>query len=261
VTPLLEVRDVRVEIGGVPILHGADLELGAGRLVAVVGPNGAGKSTLVRAAAGLQATSGGTVRWAGEDVRKIRRRRLAQMRAFVPQRARVPEGVTVREAVAVGRAPHVRPLQRPTRADRAAVDRAMERAGVAPFADRRLTTLSGGEMQRVQIALGLAQDAPVLIADEPTAHLDLGGAAGVARLLRALAADGLAIVLVAHDLALAAAVADTVVLVDRGRTVAAGAPEQVLDRERLADVWRVDAELERGADGRFGLRVNWLATH
>lgn len=256
--PILEARDVRVEIGGAPILHGADLRVAAGELVAVVGPNGAGKSTLARAAAGLQPLSGGSVRWHGEDVRGIRGRRLARTRAFVPQRGRVPDGVTAVEAVRIGRAPHLRPLQRLVAADHKAVDRAMARAGVLALAGRQLATLSGGELQRVQIAVGLAQETPVLIADEPTSALDLGATAGLARLLRDLVEGGMAVVLVVHDLALAAAVADTVVVVSDGRTVAVGAPADVLSRERLADVWGVDATLT-GTGGRTALHVDWLA--
>ncbi|MDP2712462.1 MAG: ABC transporter ATP-binding protein [Solirubrobacteraceae bacterium] len=256
--PLLEVEDLCVVIGRTPILHGAELTLEAGQLVAVVGPNGAGKSTLVRAAAGLQRRSSGTVRWSGSDVRKLRRRQLARMRAFVPQRGRVPDGISVRDAVLVGRSPHVAALARPTRADHAAVEQAIERSGVAAFAERRLPTLSGGELQRVQIAVALAQQAPVLMADEPTAHLDLGATVVIARLLRGLADDGLGVVLVAHDLALAAAIADRVVVVSRGRTVAAGRAEEVLHGERLAEVWAVDAELRRDSDGRAGLSVAWL---
>ena len=256
---LLEARDVQVRIGGTPILHGADLTLAPGRLVAVVGPNGAGKSTLVRAVAGLQGIAGGTVRWRGEDLRGIRARRLARMRAFVPPRAAVPDGVTVRQAVTIGRAPHVRPLARLTRADHAAVDAALVRAGVEAFAGRRLPTLSGGELQRVQVAVGLAQEAPVLLADEPTSHLDLGATAGLARMLRRLTdEDGLAILLVVHDLALAAAVADEVVVMAGGRTVATGAPGDVLSPGRLAEVWQVEAALAVDAGGRTALHVRWL---
>jgi iron complex transport system ATP-binding protein len=255
---MLEVADARVTIGGTPILRGADLRVDAGELVAVVGPNGAGKSTLARAAAGLQKLSGGDVRWMGHDVRRLRGRALARLRAFVPQRPRVPAGLTVRDAVRIGRSAHVGPLQRPTRADREAVERAMERAGVARFAGRMLTTLSGGELQRVQIAVGLAQDAPVLMADEPTSHLDLGATVSVARLLRRLADDGLGVFLVVHDLALAAAVADTVVVMSEGRSVASGPPDAVLVRERLSEVWDVDASLEAGSQGQTALRVSWL---
>ncbi len=255
---LLDASAVQVTIGGTPILHGADLTLHPGELVAVVGPNGAGKSTLVRAVAGLQKLAGGEVRWGGEDIKRLRGRRLARTRAFVPQRGRVPDGVSVRQAVGIGRAPHIRPLQRPTRADRDAVQAALERAGVAEFADRALTTLSGGELQRVQVAVALAQEAPVLIADEPTSHLDLGATADMARLLRRLAGEGLGVVLVVHDLALAAAVADRVVVMAGGRSVAAGAPADVLDADTLRTVWKVDAALEHDGSGRTALRVGWL---
>src|SRR5690606_20007969 len=198
--PLLEAEDVRVEIGGVRILHGAFASVEAGRLVAIVGPNGAGKSTFARACAGIQRTCGGRIRLAGQDVATLRGRRLARLRAFVPQRARVPEGMTVRQAVQLGRSPHLGPLRRAGRRDQEAVERAMERTGVAELADRNLTTLSGGELQRAQISIALAQEAPLLILDEPTAHLDLGATVTVARLLRELADAGLGVLLVVHDL-------------------------------------------------------------
>jgi iron complex transport system ATP-binding protein len=254
VTALLEAKDVKVRIGDVDILHGADLTVHAGELVAVVGPNGAGKSTLSRAVSGLQKLEGGDVRWSGTPLDQLKGRRIARLRAFIPQRAPVPAGVTVREAVELGRSPHIKPLGRPTRHDREAVDRALTRTNVFDFAARRLTTLSGGELQRVQIAVGLAQEAPVLIADEPTSHLDLGATASVARLLRGLADDGLSVILVVHDLALAAAVADTVVVMAGGRSAATGPPREVLTSERLSAIWGVDAALDESG----ALRVNWL---
>ena len=255
--PALEARDVRVQVGDKTILQAADLTLEAGTLVAVVGPNGAGKSTLARAVAGMQKTAAGAVRWMGDDLAKLRGRKLALRRAFVPQRARVPDGVTVTEAVRIGRSPHLKPLQRPTRHDNEIVARAMERTGTTQFAERKLTTLSGGELQRVQIAVALAQDAPVLMADEPTSHLDLGATVAVAKLLRGLADEGLAVMLVAHDLSLAAAIADTVVVVSEGRTVAAGPPLETLSQERLEHVWGVDASVQ-AAGHHTALHVDWL---
>jgi len=255
--PLLEARDVKVEIAGVPILKGADLSVRAGELTAVVGPNGAGKSTLVRAVSGLQKLAAGSARWQGREVGDMRGRELAALRAFVPQRMPVPAGVTVREAVTIGRSARLRPLRRLTAADHEGIAGAMERARVTQFAERALSTLSGGEMQRVQIAIGLAQEAPVLIADEPTSQLDLGATIGVASLLRDLVGEGLAVLLVVHDLALAAAIADTVVVVSEGRTVASGAATEVLGSERLAAVWGADARLTIH-DGRTALHVAWL---
>jgi iron complex transport system ATP-binding protein len=253
----LEAHGIEVEIGGTPILRGADLRLREGELVAVVGPNGAGKSTLVRAVSGLQRPSAGSVSWWGREVGSLRGRELARLRAFVPQRMPVPAGVTVREAVTIGRSSHLRPLGRMTAADRAAVEAAIERTAVGHFAGRALTTLSGGELQRVQIAIGLAQEAPVLIADEPTSQLDLGATIGIAGLLRSLAGDGLTVLLVVHDLALALAVADTAVVVSGGRTVATGPPAGVLTPQRLAEVWGADAQLSEHG-GRTALHVAWL---
>jgi iron complex transport system ATP-binding protein len=254
----LEARGVEVEIGGTSILRGADLRVEHGELVAIVGPNGAGKSTLVRAVSGLQGISAGTARWSGREVGEMRGRELARVRAFVPQRMPVPAGVTVREAVTIGRSSHLRPLRRLSGEDRDGIEGAMARAGVARFAERSLTTLSGGELQRVQIAIGLAQEAPVLIADEPTSQLDLGATVSVATLLRELADDGLTILLVVHDLALAAAVADRAVVVSDGRTIATGAPAEVLTPQQLAATWSADARLTEH-DGRTALHVAWLS--
>jgi ABC-type cobalamin/Fe3+-siderophores transport system ATPase subunit len=259
-SPPLEAHGVEVEIAGTPILRGADLRVGLGELVAIVGPNGAGKSTLVRTVSGLQGASAGSIRWSGRDIGEMRGRDLARVRAFVPQRMPVPAGVSVREAVTIGRSSHLRPLRRLSRADHEGIDGAMDRTRVTGFAERPLTTLSGGELQRVQIAIGLAQEAPVLIADEPTSQLDLGATVGVATLLRELADDGLTVLLVVHDLALAAAVADTAVIVSAGRTIAAGAPGEVLTAEQLAATWRADARLTEH-DGRTALHVAWLNRH
>jgi iron complex transport system ATP-binding protein len=211
----------------------------------------------VSAAAGIQKLSGGMVRCMGADVAHTRGRKLAELRAFVPQRPKVPEGITVREALEIGRSARIGPLRRATKDDRAAIEGSLERAGVSHLSGRRLTTLSGGELQRVQIAIGLVQDTPVLIADEPTSQLDLGATVSVARLLRGLADDGLSVLLVVHDLALAAAVADTVVVMSNGTSVATGRPDEVLSEERLAEVWGVSARLDHTEDAT-ALSVRWL---
>lgn len=255
---VLTADAVSVSIGAKTIVEHADLELAAGRLTAIVGPNGAGKSTLVRSVCGIHGDATGEIRWNGRSLDEIGGRELALTRAFVPQRVLVPGGVSVRDAVTIGRSVHVRPWQRLGSQGRAAVERAMERAGVEEFASRLLTTLSGGELQRVQIAVALAQETPALVADEPTSALDLGATVKVARLLRGLADDGIAVLLVVHDLALAAAVADDVVVVSEGRTLASGSPEEVLTSERLAEVWGVEASLEVFEDDHTALRVSWL---
>lgn len=258
--PLLVADDVQVTIGKERILESASLTLERGELVAVVGPNGAGKSTFARAFCGLRRPSGGEVRWKGVDLGDLRGRRLADVRAYVPQRAQVPTGVTVEAAVKIGRSTHLKPLQGLTSEDREAVAESIARARMEGFEDRDLSTLSGGEMQRVQIAIALAQGAPVLVADEPTAQLDLGATTAISKMLRALVADGMGVVLIVHDLALAAAIADRVVVMSHGRTIATGTPDQVLTSQLISDVWGVEAELVH-REGRSGLHVEWLDRH
>jgi len=259
-SPMLEAEDVRVSIGGRAILESASLTLWSGELVAVVGPNGAGKSTFARAFCGLRRPDGGEVRWKGVPLASLRGRSLADVRAYVPQRAQVPAGVTVEAAVNIGRSTHLKPLQGLSRDDRDAVADSIARARMEGFEDRDLSTLSGGEMQRVQIAIALAQGAPVLVADEPTAQLDLGATAAISKMLRELVADGMGVILIVHDLALAAAVADRVVVMSHGRTIATGTPSEVLTSQLISDVWGVEAELVH-LDGRSALHVEWLEHH
>ena len=255
--PLLVAEEVGVTIGRTEILKSASLTLEQGELVAVVGPNGAGKSTFARAFCGLRRPDRGTVRWMGQDLAGLKGRRLARVRAFVPQRAQVPNGVTVDDAVRIGRSAHLKPLQGLTGEDREAVADAIVRARLAGFEERLLSTLSGGEMQRVQIAIALAQGSPVLVADEPTAQLDLGAIVSVSKLLRALVADGLGVVLIVHDLALAAAIADRVVVMSHGETIATGPPDDVLTPQLISEVWHVEAEMVQH-QGRSALHVEWL---
>jgi iron complex transport system ATP-binding protein len=255
--PLVAAEGVEVTIAGTEILRGADLTLMPGELLAVIGPNGAGKSTFARAVCGLQKRTAGTVRWSGRDLSTLKGRELARLRAFVPQRAQVPNGVTVGDAVRIGRSSHLKPLQGFTAEDREVITSSLERARMTGFEDRLLSTLSGGEMQRVQVAVGLAQGAPVLIADEPTAQLDLGATAAVSKMLRRLVSDGLGVLLIVHDLALAAAVADRIIVMSEGQTIATGPPLEVLSSQLINEVWGVEAELVRH-QGRSGLHVEWL---
>ncbi|MEX0619955.1 MAG: ABC transporter ATP-binding protein [Solirubrobacterales bacterium] len=255
--PLVEARGVGVTIGGATILRNADLTLMPGELLAIIGPNGAGKSTFARAICGLQKASEGTVKWSGQDLSALKGRELARLRAFVPQRAQVPNGVTVADAVRIGRSAHLKPLQGFTAEDHQAISAALQRARMGGFEDRLLNTLSGGEMQRVQVAVGLAQGAPVLVADEPTAQLDLGATAAVTKMLRDLVSEGLGVLLIVHDLALAAAVADRLIVMSNGTTSATGPPLEVLSSQLISEVWGVEAELVRH-QGRSGLHVEWL---
>lgn len=254
---LLEASGVRVAIGGSTILDGVDLTLARGELVAVVGPNGAGKSTFARVACGLQDADSGLIEWEGRPIQNLRGRELARLRAFVPQRPQVPAGVTVEDAVSIGRSSHFGPFRGSSPADREAIAEAMSKASVERLEGRLLTTLSGGELQRVQVAVALAQDAPAVVADEPTAQLDLGATAEISRLLRSLVDQGFGILLIVHDLALAAAVADRVTVISEGRSIATGTPFEVLTPQLISEVWGVEAELVT-RDGRSALHVGWL---
>lgn len=254
---LLEASGVEVEIAGNQILDGVDLSLSRGELVAVVGPNGAGKSTFARTACGLQKATAGRIEWEGRPITELKGRELASVRAFIPQRPQVPAGVTVNDAVSIGRTSHFGPFRGSSPGDREAIARAQSKARVEALSGRLLTTLSGGELQRVQIAVALAQDAPALVADEPTAQLDLGAIAEVSRLLRGLVDQGFGILLIVHDLALAAAVADRVTVLSEGRSIATGTPFEVLTPQLISEVWGVEAELV-SRDGRSALHVGWL---
>jgi iron complex transport system ATP-binding protein len=212
---------------GAPVLDGLDLELRERELVVLIGPNGSGKSTLVRLLAGLLAPRGGRIE-RGAPPRPV---------ALVPQLLRALPGVSVAEFVAGGRYAHLGFWRIATARDRDAVDAALARTGVARWRDRLLHELSGGERQRVLIARALAQDAPLLLADEPTTSLDLDHQLEVMELLGALAREGRAVLAVTHDLNLASQFADRILLLAGGRIAAAGPPRDVLRAEVLAPVY------------------------
>lgn len=228
VLPALESRAVTVRLGGREVVAGADLALRPGEMVAVVGPNGAGKTTWLRALAGILPLDGGEVRVGGAPLASFTRRGLARRLAFLPQETWTEFGITVADAVSMGRFAHLGALRPPGDADRRAVREAMERADVAALAARPLTQLSAGERRRVHLARAIAQEASILVLDEPTTALDVGHACQVMDLLAGLARGGAAVVLSLHDLVLATRGPSRALLLDAGRVVAAGAPVEVL---------------------------------
>ncbi|WP_374442528.1 ABC transporter ATP-binding protein [Stella sp.] len=236
----LRAEDVSVVLDGRPAVDRVDLEVPPGCLLALVGPNGAGKTTLLRAIAGGLAHTG-RIAVAGRDLRRLSPPQRARLLAYLPQRRDVAWGLTAREVVALGRLPHLGFGGREGAADRAAVAAAMAAADVADLAARRVDRLSGGERARVLLARALAQSAPLLLADEPTAALDPFHQLQVMEVLRAEAEAGRAVVAVLHDLALAARFAHRVALIADGRLAAVGTPDAVLTADRLAAVYRVTA--------------------
>ena len=240
---MIEVRDlvVRYPGGRDAAVDGVSLIAPARRVTAVVGPNGSGKSTIVRALLGRVSIAAGSVAVgaAGAAVSALSRdrRALARAVAVVTQREEPAFPMRVRDYVALGRFPHGGAWSGETAADREAVVRALARADVGELADRRTDELSGGEWQRVRIARALAQEAAALVLDEPTTFLDVAHEMAVFELLAALAADGMAVLLVSHQLNLVARFAEHIVLLHRGRVAAAGTPSEVMKGATLEAVY------------------------
>jgi iron complex transport system ATP-binding protein len=250
---IVEVRRASFAYARTPALADVSFTARAGEFVGLLGPNGAGKSTLVRLVAGLLAPSSGEVRLAGLDPRAAPRRTVAQVCALVPQEPRVAWPFTVREAVMMGRAPRQGLLALASRFDHGAVEGALQACDLAHLADRRLDALSGGERRRVFFARALAQEPRVLLLDEPTAFLDLGHQVAAMRMAQIAARGGLCVVAVLHDLNLAAASCDRVVVLSGGRIVVEGAPAAVLSAERVREVWGVP--VWRGENAATGAAV------
>jgi iron complex transport system ATP-binding protein len=232
-------RDLAVRYAGsaVPALDGVSMEVPDGCLYAVLGPNGSGKSTLVKALLGVVPAQSGHAVVDDRDVREWTRRELARAVGVVPQAEVISFPLTVRELVGMGRYPHLGPLGGEGEVDRRAVVRALELCHVAELETRDVTTLSGGELQRVRIARALAQEPRALILDEPTASLDIRHEMAILELLRASADSGMTVVVVTHGLDMAAWFADRMLLLSRGRVAAEGAPAGVLRAEVLEEVY------------------------
>ncbi len=239
----LEATGIFAGYGGRVVLHGCDLGVRAGEVVAVVGPNGAGKSTLLKVLAGLLRPARGEVRIDGMPIGALSRPEIARRVAVVPQAIETLFPFTVRELVALGRTARLDALGRGGRDDAAAIARAIGTLELGSLADRRVDAISGGERQRVVLAMALAQETPVLLLDEPTVHLDPAHQLATLGLIRRLSTErGLAVLAIVHDLNLASLADRVAVLVD-GRVRACGAPVDVLDAGLVTDVfgagWRV----------------------
>lgn len=228
------------------VVHGVSVQLRPGAVTALIGPNGSGKSTVLRALARLHRAESGTVRVGESELHALSAKDFARTVAMLSQSRPHPSGLEVRDVVAFGRHPHRGRFSGMRAADHAAVDAAMELTGLAAMADRAVDELSGGELQRVWLATCLAQETGVLLLDEPTNHLDLRYQIETLDLVRDLAERGTALGVVLHDLSHAAAVADEVVLLSRGRVHASGTPAEVLTAENLSEVYglRIDTEVD-----------------
>jgi iron complex transport system ATP-binding protein len=230
----IRLADVTVRLGGRAVVDAVDLDVQEGEWVGLIGPNGAGKTTLLRAIAGLVPFSG-SVRLLGEAAPELGRSRLSRLLALVPQEPATPSWMTVGEYVLMGRTPHLGLLAREGTSDREAAARALARLDLLGYEERRLGTLSGGEKQRVVVARALAQEARVVLLDEPTASLDIGHQQQALELLDSLREEsGLTLLAAMHDLTLAAQYVDRMVLLQAGRVVADATPVDVLTEDAIA---------------------------
>jgi iron complex transport system ATP-binding protein len=246
VTAAIELRALSVSLGGAQVLGGLDLAVGPGEWVALIGPNGAGKTTALRAVAGLVAYTG-SVRVAGDEVVRLIRAALARRVALVPQTPATPSGLTVADYVLLGRTPHIPYLGRESPSDLGAAERALHRLDLEHLARRPLAHLSGGERQRAVLARALAQEAAVLLLDEPTTALDIGRQQAVLELVDCLRQErGLTVLAAMHDLTLAGQYADRLVLLSGGLAVADGAPTDVLTRERIGEHYAASVDVLPG---------------
>jgi iron complex transport system ATP-binding protein len=233
VSALLELVGASVLLGGRVVVGEVSLKVGRGDILALLGANGAGKTTLLRAALGLAPVEFGTVSLGGGDPMLLSARDRALLAAYLPQRPQSIWPVSVEHLVALGRYAHGAAPDRLSQRDQAAVDSALEACALTALRKRRMDEISGGEKARAHLARALAQQAPLLLLDEPTAGLDPAQALGVAEIMRKQARDG-AVVFSTHDVALAARVAPRVVLLHQGHVIADGAPIEVLTPDALA---------------------------
>ncbi|HWV54777.1 ABC transporter ATP-binding protein [Pseudorhodoplanes sp.] len=241
-TALLAAKDISVRLGGRTVVEDARVTLSAGELVALVGPNGAGKTTFLKALAGLLPAFG-TIELEGQPMSALKPHERARRLAYLPQGHSFSWPLPAGEIVALGRYPHADPFSPVSDRDRAAVDHALDITGTRQFADRIVTTLSGGERARVALARVLATEAKIVLADEPIMSLDPRHQFVVMDVLRHAAQAGGAVLAVIHDLALAARYADRILMLEKGRIVADEKPEIALSPEKIATIFGVEADM------------------
>lgn len=247
---MLEIHSLSVAYGERRALKNVSFALNAGEILAVIGPNGAGKSTLIRALSGVVHPQGGKMLLNGQEINRMNPGERARHISVVPQAAHLPPAFTAWETVLLGRTPYLNWLGQISAKDEALAGKAMRRTDTLELADRLVGELSGGEQQRLMLARALTQSAPLLLMDEPTAHLDLQYQLNLLQLIRALVQeDRLAVLIAMHDLNLVARFADRVLLLVNGEQKALGEPPTVLTPEILSRAYRVPLEVLSGGQG------------
>jgi iron complex transport system ATP-binding protein len=246
---ILSLQDVEHDFGAGPVLRGVSCEVAPGDFLAIIGPNGAGKSTLVRAAAGLLRPRRGRVLLGGQPIETLPRREVARRLALVPQETTLAFPFRALEIVLMGRHPHLGAWQLESGADRELARQALARVGLAGLEERRFHEMSGGERQRLVLARAIAQQAPILLLDEPTAFLDLRHQVAIYDILADLSAAGSTVVVVTHDVNLAGAYCRRALALRDGRVRASGPPAEIFRRDLLEEVYGVALRAIENPDG------------
>jgi len=243
---MLTALDITVKYDGHTALADISVELGDGKLIALIGPNGSGKSTLIRTLNGtVIPQKGGCVKVGGIEIGSLSRREIAAEIAVVAQENETRFPVTVEEFVLSGRFVHGSTFGWETTADKAAAKKALDECGLADYARRLMDHLSGGERQRVVLARALASEAKILLLDEPTANLDVAHQVMMFRLVRERCRAGSSAIVITHDLNLAAEFADKIIMLERGRVAASGAPTEVLTADNLHEVFGIRTLIDK----------------
>ncbi len=241
---MLRIENLSVNYGSRRVLQEVSLSVQSGEIVALIGPNGAGKSTLIRAASGVIPVESGRIYTNGDDFHALAPMQRAKYLAVVPQAVALPPAFTVWETVLMGRTPYLGFLGQPSSADEEIARKALKRVNALGLAERRVGELSGGEQQRVLLARALCQSTPIMLLDEPTAHLDLQYQVSLLDLIGNLAHhDKLAVLIALHDLNLAARYADRVALMVAGKIKASGTPREVLTPELISEAYSLPVQV------------------
>ncbi|MEN1835899.1 Fe(3+) dicitrate ABC transporter ATP-binding protein FecE [Pseudomonas lijiangensis] len=242
---ILQAQQLDIGYGDIRIVQSLSFSPPPGKVTALIGPNGCGKSTLLKAFARILTPQAGKLSLDGQAYAQLSPRELARKIAFLPQVLPIPEGVSVRQLVAYGRSPHNSLWGRLSGADRSSVDQALQRMELETLAERPLSDLSGGQRQRAWLAMVLAQDAAIVLLDEPTTYLDISHQVELLDLMRQLSAEGKTVITVLHDINQACRYADHLAVMQAGRLVASGAPDEVLDAELVSRVFDVQVQIMR----------------
>ncbi|MEE5060814.1 Fe(3+) dicitrate ABC transporter ATP-binding protein FecE [Pseudomonas alliivorans] len=240
---ILQAQQLDIGYGATRIVQDLSFSPPPGKVTGLIGPNGCGKSTLLKAFARILTPQSGSLSLDGKAYRDLSARDLARKVAFLPQVLPIPEGVSVRQLVAYGRSPHNSLWGRLSGADQHSVEQALQRMELETLADRPLSDLSGGQRQRAWLAMILAQDAAIVLLDEPTTYLDISHQVELLDLMRALSAEGKTVITVLHDINQACRYADHLAVMQAGRLVASGAPGDVLNAELVCRVFDVQVQI------------------